>query len=586
MRILISKQNFDMKRNIIISLIVVLIGMTGCYDLDRAPYDQLSSSTFWKTEAQCKQGLMGVYASLKNTDLYGKMFMIDVNSDVAAGYDQYEALQLGTCTPRTGFLNGKWQNGYNAIQRANLAIRSIADAPIDQDPKSKMLGEAYFLRALIYFHLLDYFGGLPIYDETTNLEQDFNNLKNLRTSAEETRQFILDDLEKAVNSGLPATWDAANYGRVTKSAVYALQGKVFLYNKNYDKAIQSFEEVLKPEYGHQLNASYAELFTPTGHTSSEMIFSIVNLGGTGNDYGMPFCFYAGTRNSYGSCWNNTVPSVNLVDMYEYKDGRPFNWDEVFPGFTKDNAVRERVFRCSFSDDGIKALDIPAESEKVKEMYAQRDPRMSATVIAPYTTYRGWNRNAERLMTFYFAKNTKGDVIALNENNGFMRNNRGGWETYFWRKFVPEGDWSGAITNREHTPVNFPILRLADVYLMLAECYNESGNVPKAVEYINMVRSRAGIATLNSGPAYLAVNTKDDVFKRIFRERAFELAGEGVRDSDLRRWKLSNQLLNRDEMGITGKRMFTRVFRENRDYLWPIPADEIGMNDKLEQNPNW
>ena len=75
----------------------------------------------------------------------------------------------------------------------------------------------------------------------------------------------------------------------------------------------------------------------------------------------------------------------------------------------------------------------------------------------------------------------------------MRNNKGGWETYFWRKFVPEGDWNGQITDRAHTPVNFPILRLADVYLMLAECYNETGNQSKAVEYINKVRARAGIA---------------------------------------------------------------------------------------------
>lgn len=73
------------------------------------------------------------------------------------------------------------------------------------------------------------------------------------------------------------------------------------------------------------------------------------------------------------------------------------------------------------------------------------------------------------------------------------NNRGGWETYFWRKYVPEGDWDGAITDRSHTPVNFPIIRLADVYLMLAEAYNEQGNSTKAVEYINKVRERAGIA---------------------------------------------------------------------------------------------
>lgn len=142
------------------------------------------------------------------------------------------------------------------------------------------------------------------------------------------------------------------------------------------------------------------------------------------------------------------------------------------------------------------------------------------------------------------------------------------------------------SNQKHIPVNFPIIRLADVYLMLAECYNEIGNQPKAVEYINKVRARAGIALLNSGPSYLAANSKDEVFQRIFRERAYELAGEGIRDSDLRRWKLSHTLLNREEYGITGKRLLTRVFRENRDYLWPIPATEIEINGSLEQNPNW
>ncbi|MCC8171710.1 MAG: RagB/SusD family nutrient uptake outer membrane protein [Parabacteroides sp.] len=575
-----------MKKQMILSWVLALAVLAGCYDLDRAPFDQPSSSTFWKTEDQCKQGLMGVYAALKNTDLYGKMFMIDVNSDVAAGYDQYEALQFGTCMPRTGFLNGKWQNGYNAIQRANLAIRSIGEAPIGETAKNQMVGEAKFLRGLIYFHLLDYFGGLPLYDETTDLEKDFNDLMLPRSTAEETRAFIIRDLTDALSAGLPKAWPADNYGRVTLGAVYALLGKVYLYNKDYKQAIASFEEVIKPEYGYRLHDDYAGLFDLTGHTSPEMIFSIVNLGGVGNNYGMPLCFYAGTRNSYGSCWNNTVPSANLADMYEYTDGRPFDWEEVFPSYTTDNKVRERVYRVTMDDEGKNVVNMPAEAETVKALYARRDPRLSATVIAPYTTYLGWYSNAPKQMTFLLAKNTKGDVIALNESNGYMRNNKGGWETYFWRKFVPEGDWDGAITNREHTPVNFPVIRLADVYLMLAEAYNEDGNQTKAVEYINLVRARVNMPGINSGPVYLEARTKDAVFDRIFRERAFELAGEGIRDSDLRRWGLSELLLNRVEYGITGKTMFTRKFNKDRDYLWPVPASEIEINPDLKQNPGW
>lgn len=575
-----------MRNYIILILVATLIGLNGCYDLDRAPYDSPSSSTFWKTEDQCKQGLMGVYSTLKKDDLYGKMFLIDVNSDVAYGYDQYANLPLGNSTATTGFLNNKWQNGYNTIQAANVAIRNIPEAEIDETAKSQFMGEAYFLRALAYFHLLDYFGGLPIYDETTDLEKDINDLNKPRSTAEEVRAFIMKDLNLALQSALPAQWSAANYGRATKSSVYGLLGKVQLYNKNYAEAITSFEEVLKPEYGHSLHADFAELFTPSGNGSPEMVFGVVNIGGIGQNYGMPFAFYAGTRGTYGSCWNNTVPSTELADMYEYKDGRPFNWDELFPGYSTDLSVRERVLRVTVNDAGTEVLSIPEEAEKIIAMYEERDPRFSATVIAPYTEYLGWVSNKEKLLKLYYGGKKDGAVVGLNEQYGFLRNNSGGWETYFWRKFVPEGDWNGQITNRAHTPVNFSIIRLADVYLMLAECYNETGNQAKAVEYINLVRQRAGIALLNSGPAHLAANTKDEVFQRIFKERAYELANEGIRDSDLRRWRLSHQLLNRDVKGVTGKRLYTQKFNENRDYLWPIPTAEIEKNETLEQNPGW
>ncbi len=575
-------------KNYIASLLVLasLLGLSGCYDLDRAPFDQPSSATFWQTADQCKQGVMGVYSTFKKDDLFGKMFMIDVNSDVASGYDQYEALQLGTCTPTTGFLNNKWQNGYNTVQAANLAIRSIAASDIDETVKNQLLGESKFLRALAYFHLLDYFGGLPLYDESTDLEKDINNLDLPRSSAEETRAFIIKDLSDALNAGLPDKWPAADYGRVTKSAVYGLLGKVQLYDKQYKAAIASFEEVLKPQYGHSLHPDFAQLFTPSGNGSPEMVFGIINLGGTGTSYGMPFAFYAGTRGTFGSCWNNTVPSTNLGDMYEYKDGRPFSWDELFPGYSTDLKVRERVLGVTVNDAGTQVLKIPAEAEQILEMYTQRDPRFSATVIAPYSDYAGWVSNANKALKFYFGRKQDGAVVGLMETYGFLRNNRGGWETYFWRKFVPEGNWNGLITDRAHTPVNFPVIRLADVYLMLAECYNEDGNQTKAVEYINKVRARVDMALINSGPDYLKATSKEEVFQRIFKERAYELANEGIRDSDLRRWRLSEKILNAEEYGITGKRLFTRKFDPNRDYLWPIPSDEIDKNDKLKQNPGW
>ena len=150
-------------------------------------------------------------------------------------------------------------------------------------------------------------------------------------------------------------------------------------------------------------------------------------------------------------------------------------------------------------------------------------------------------------------------------NGFIQNDRG-WNVYFYRKFVPIEDMGGAITNRNHTPINFPVIRFADVLLMLAEAYNEG---------------------LNSGPAWLQVTEKEEMFERIMKERAVELIGEGHRFSDLRRWGLAVQYLNnRQEKDFTGEVRFTRKFTD-RDYLWPIPSEEIQRNPALKpNNPGW
>lgn len=574
-----------MKRYIYTAMIAGLLALSGCYELDRTPFDQPSSSTFWQTESQCKQGIMGVYSSLRPDDYLGKQFLTDINSDIAAGYDNYAPIQDGTATARTGFMNNKWATIYESVQCANNAIRNVTAAKIDATKRDQMIGEAKFLRALGYFYLVNYFGGVPIYDETTDVNKDFNNLMTPRATEVQVYEQIVKDLTKAI-AVLPASWAASDWGRATKGAAYALRGKAYLYQKNYKSAITDLEEMVKPTYNYSLNPSFRNLFLPGGDGSSEMIFVVNNMGGTGNPYGMPFAFYAGTRSTYGSCWQNTVVSTGLADMYEYTDGKPFDWDAVFPGYTSGTTVKSKVWYVTVNSALNAVTAEPAEAQTIKDMFAKRDPRLGATVITPYSHYPGWASNSPKDMYFVFGKNAAGAIQTLNETNGFIRNNKGGWETYFWRKFVPEGNMGGLITDRQHTPINWPVIRLADVYLLLAEAYNEEGNQLKAIEYINKVRTRVNMPGINSGPAWLTATTKDEVFQRIFRERAFELANEGHRDMDLRRWKLSEMLLNnKAELGITGKTLFTRKFT-SRDYLWPIPATEIEMNPTLTPNPGW
>jgi len=123
--------------------------------------------------------------------------------------------------------------------------------------------------------------------------------------------------------------------------------------------------------------------------------------------------------------------------------------------------------------------------------------------------------------------------------------------------------------------------------MLAECYNEQGKLDEAVRYINMVRQRpsTNMPGINSGPEWLEARTKDAVFKRIMHERAVELPGEGLRYYDLRRWRLMEKYLNGDVQDAMGNHIYYTKFEE-KDYLWPIPSEEIEKNPNLTQNPGW
>ena len=568
------------KYKLFLSCAASLLLLSGCYDLDRYPTDQLSSGTFFKTQDHADQAMMAVYNVMQRENVFGIQFGFDCLGSVGMGYDNpsFPQIARGTYATDNGQVTNKWKHTYEGISRANIILQNIGNCEISEELKTQYAGEARFMRALFYFSLLDIYGGVPLYDETTIVAEDFSNMMKPRSSAEDTREFILKDLDTAISS-LPANWDASYKGRATSGAAMALKGKVLLYAKKYTEAATCFENVIGSGQ-YALYSSYENLFKPGGDESSEMIFAIQNMGGVGTDYGMPMTFYMGSRSSYGSCWNNVMASTDFVDSYEWADGRPFDWEEVIPGFTTDDKIKDATFRTTLSDDKTKVIAYPKDREKVMEMYGKRDPRMEVTIILPFSEYKGWYSNKKKDSEYVIA-----NAGMAQEANGFIRA-YGNYECYLWRKFVAEYDMDGAINNRADTPINFPLIRYADVLLMLAECYNEMDNQPKAVELINQIRARVGMPGINSGPSYLQANSKDEVFKRIKHEREVELAAEGHSFSDLRRWGLLETVAG-PVKGCTGKKYYDRVIRE-RDYLWPIPYSETSKNDALKtnQNPGW
>lgn len=579
-----------MKKIIIYLATMLLAAMTftGCYDLETYPGDKVNEGTFYKTGDHAHQGLMGIYGMLRLNEAYGYQFCFDHLGDIAYGYNYY-MMFLATYTDRDGTIQAHWQTFYDGIHRVNTFIRSVKGMGgiITDEQINEYVAEAKFLRAMFYFSLTDLFGGVPYYDESTNVNEEFMNMKQPRSSLEEVRAHILEDLDEAIKY-LPVEHAASEYGRATKGAAYALRGKVYLYDKEWQSAINDFEEIVynkSNNYGYDLDDDYARVFKLyNGAKSPETVFSIQNKSGVGTEYGMQIQALMGCRGAYGSCWNNTVPSTQLVDMYEFKDGRPFNWDEIFPGYnTMTPEQRKELLSVEMDGAGAIVGLREADTAKILSAYTCRDPRLMATVIVPYSHYMGnIGRTTNVDLIFALDHNLSG-----NANGGTIQNNAG-WVSYLYRKFVTEGDQGGAISNRLHTPFAFPLIRFADVLLMLSEAYNEAGQLDKAVTEFNKVRTRVGMPGLNSGPEWMVVSNKEQMAERIRKERAVEFAGEGLRFSDLRRWgyEIAHKTLNNvDAVNIYGEPIYTHLFTE-RDMLWPIPGVERERNDALTQNPGW
>ena len=572
------------------SIFLICCMLTSCYKLDRYPQDRLSSGTFWQSEDQLKQAIAACYQSMKWQEVYWRFFGMDCISDIGIGYDDagYIDISRGIWTPRTGYVTNRWQQTYEGVARVNNLIRNVTEMDVDAESKQLVIAEARFLRALYYNFLLVHFGGVPLYDETTDYNQDYLTLQKTRATADETRAFIIADLQEAIQT-LPVAWPTSDYGRATKGAAHALLGKVYLYNEEYKLAATEFEEiVMDPNglgYGYSLYPNYADLFKDAGDESSEMIFAVQNYGVDGFALGMPYAHFMGSNAAIGTSWNNVMPSPELVDSYELKDGRPFDWDDFIPGYNDSREIREKTLRATLTPDFKSVATYPEFHDELLAMYDQRDPRMQETIILPYTHYLGFIANEEKMTEFVYATG----VAIVNGFTVVNRYNNASNYMYLFRKFVPEGNLGGALppSFRANVPVNFPIIRFADVLLMLAECYNEEGRTDEAVALINRVRQRpsTNMPAINSGPQWLEAHTKEAVFERIKHERAVEFAAEGLRYYDLRRWGLIQDVMNKDVTDAMGNLIYTTKF-DNKDLLWPIPAVEIEMNPNLTQNPGW
>lgn len=565
--------------------------LTACQTdlMDLKPYDSISSENMWTSENLADMGVAGIYNVLRTENIAGALYVFDsygVTSDYRNG--DYTLLR-GNITTSDGLFSSYWKNHYEGISRANDAIVNLPQTPMADDKKERLIAEAKFLRAFFYYKLNIMYKGVPLYLEPIDVE-DYTKSRNTEN---EVWEQILSDLDDAIKANsLPNIYKQgdSNYGRITKGAAYALRGKAYMWMKEWNKAEADFVEVGK--LGYELyKGDYKSLFKEANEQCCEMIFSLQCIGEP--TYGNDYSFKYGSRVTFGSCWNHHLVSTDFVDTYEGKDGKPFNWDDFIPGynnmkpesrsvyFLRDNMTDDEKTKMAEDGADLSLYLSQGNEDRIKAVYENRDPRLQATVITPYSQYLGAFNATSYTYTLRWPyrgyDNKEPFDLKTATNNRYY---------YLFRKFVAEG--ASEIPNREYSQIDIPIIRYADVLLSLAECLNEQGRMDEAVKYVNEVRTRAGVAELNSN-AYTKVTGQENMRERIRNERRWEFAGEGVNFFDEMRWKTLHESKMFKGSGlkqIWGAMQASYTWAGDYLYQWAIPRSEIQMNNNLKQNEGW
>ena len=560
--------------------------------LDTKPFNSIGSGNMWNSENLSDLGVIGVYQTLRYDYVGLNRWYLDQEGFIGMNRNT-TSLSGGNVTATDGLFVNYWKQNYEGIHRSNNAIKNLQEkAPLTPEKKGRLAAECKFLRAWFYYNLNQVFKGVPVYLEPVEVSAATRG----RETESKVWKIIISDLTDCINEpNLPNSYAKGNagIGRATKAAAYALRGKVYMYTKDYAKAEADLRKV--GELGPQLyQGVYKNLFKEANEQAPEMIFSVQNIGISG--LGSVTQHYAGTRAAGNSGFNIYMPHPDFVESFEKKDGSPFNWNDYLPDYNAMTPAQRTVF---FLRNGLTASEITlftgkgadmtkylptSNEERLKKAYEERDPRLSAIVVTPYSTYLGSAASVDYTYTLRWPYRGSDNKIPFD-----LRTDTNSLFYYLWRKWVYEGAFE--TPNRDYGPIDQPLIRYADIVLLMAEAINEQGFRPEAVTLVNSVRIRAGAVALQMTTAGTPtfVNNQADMRERIRNERRWELALEGINLFDEMRWRTWKDKKFYDGNGI--KQIWgtlTSPYSWRGDYLykWAVPQTEVEMNSNIIQNEGW
>lgn len=560
-----------MKNNIksgilIVCLILITSACSKSY-LEKVPLSGPSDASFFSTQDELILAVNGTYKTL-NVDqpVDGMPYVTTLDDATDIGWDRnisaLQSLGNGSQDGNNGVALSVWTSFYQAIGRCNFILDNVSRVKDKATPAiyARSVAEARFVRAYSYSMLIELYGGVPLVTKVLSLSED----QVPKSSKEDVLKFIFSELDAAA-ADLPVSYTGSDVGRATKGAALAIKAREALLNGQWDVAIDAAKAVMSLNV-YALDNSYADLFTYNGQTSKEIIFGLQYLRSASSTHSIPYAMLS--RNGLGA--SNKVPSQSLVDAFECTDGLTIDKSPLYD---------------------------PAKP------FANRDPRLSFTVVLPGSIFYNYQFETHKDSVKCWNYNT---TPATRIDNQDVLNPYATFTGYCWRKYVDIADKD----NIKSSELNVTIIRYAEVLLTYAEAKIEKGEIDQTVyDAINSVRQRP---TVNM-PKILPGMSQADLRSVVRKERLYELAMEGLRLFDIRRWKIANQVMNGplygrvpdgllasapsiDDNGIANysnvankakmRVVEVRIFNTNRDYLWPIPNIETVTNAKLVQNSGY
>ena len=547
-------------------LAVLSLGMVSCVGLEQYPTTSYTDETFWTIEDNVRTALYLGYNQCWHQDYY---FANNLLSDDVYGRRRHSTNETSIVTGMANTSNGRfsdeWDKCYQELRTIHTALDAQDRMNIDETFKTRMLAELRLMRAFTYLRLVTWFGDVPFF--TTNPTLPESRVVKV-TPAATIKEFIHSELAEVAEI-LPKNTDIpeSENGRYTRGTAVALNARAYLYDNDFENcAIWCDKLINSTQYGtYALESDYKKLFHDQSccyGPESIMTIEFATLGGIDNIVRSWNNFNAFVPQSIGNKGVTTQsPTQELVDAYRKLDGSVAD--------DTDYEKRDKRFEATIAFNGCtvdipdaKGLGLIGSEGKGKGSYTCYTRAEDEKKQNDNERFDSYNGTQDRTATGYYTlKNYNADMVDSKGN------------TY---KSLME-------------------IRYADVLLMYAESMNEQSKMTSDIwdKTIKPLRERAGFDA-----AYCSYPGSSDLRQIIRDERRVELALEGRRAFDLRRWAL----LDNPSLKSTGATYLTtratgapflddgsNIQCQNAygmKYWFPIPQKERDINANLPQNPGW